>query len=64
MQAATYFQEALVTGLALIIAMYGAIFDPPASRVMRFALGGFSVLSGTWLVMLLVSASWAAHHGL
>lgn len=52
-----YLTEALATGLVLMLALYGAWFDPPENRILRWAASTVSVLAGLWLVILLIVAA-------
>lgn len=57
MDGVSYLSEALLTALVLLLALYGAIFDPPENRAMRWVAGTVSGLAATWLVIVLIVAS-------
>lgn len=54
--AVDFLGQMLGTGLVLLVALYGSVFDPPENRGLRLTATAVSVLAGAWLIMLMIVA--------
>lgn len=49
-------QQAALTGLLIAVALYGAVFEPPANAAARWILRTGIGLAASWLLIVLIVA--------